>query len=185
MASFNINEMKANLRYGGARPTLFKVQLNNPVDSSVDLRAPFFIQAASLPMWQVGRIDIPYMGRRLPTPGDREFEPWNIEVINDEDFALRNAIEAWNNSLNTLEGNRRDAPSSSSTHYESIASVTQLSKTGEELRTYEFINLWPAMVGQIQLAWSAQNQIEVFPVTFMYDSFRVVNGPTGDAGGTG
>ena len=180
--SLNINNLKANLRYGGARPTLFQVQVHNPVDAISDLKAPFMIQATSLPLWMVGRIDVPYMGRRLPFPGDREFEPWNIEVLNDEDFLVRNAFETWNNMLNTLEGNVRNASSSEAGAYQSTATVTQFSKTGDRLRTYEFLNVWPMMVGEIQLAWAAQNQIEIFPVTLAYDSYRV-QGKTGDAGG--
>lgn len=180
--AFNINELKANLRYGGARPTLFRVQISNPVNGASDLKTPFLIQATNLPSWMVGRIDVPYMGRRLPFPGDRQFEDWTVEVINDEDFLIRNAFETWNNSLNSLENNVRDLPSSEAIHYQSIASVTQLSKTGQPLRTYEFLNIWPQNLGPIQLAWSAQDQIEVFTTTFAYDSYRVI-GQTGNAGG--
>jgi hypothetical protein len=182
MTVMNINNFKANLRYGGVRPTLFQVQINNPVVTGADTKASFTIQSASLPAWNVGTIQIPFMGRRLPSPGDREFQPWSVEVINDEDFLVRNAFETWNNRLNLLEDNSRGFATSEASEYTSNALVTQLSKTGRRLRTYEFINVYPAFVGEIQLAWAAENQIEIFPVTLMYDSYRVI-GAGSNAGG--
>jgi hypothetical protein len=181
--AFNINEIRSKLRYGGARNTQFRVKLTNPIDGSADTLHPFLIQAASLPEWMLGVIQVPYFGRFIKLAGDRVFQPWMVEVINDEDFAIRNAIETWSNKINTLEGNIRDLPSSQSVHYTTSAVVEQLSKTGKVVRAYEFSNLWPSQIGQIQLGWGDMDQIEVFPVTFEYDSFRVLPGPTGDAGG--
>lgn len=182
MAALNINNLKANLRYGGARPTLFQVQIHNPVSAIADLKTPFMVQAASLPAWHVGTIPVSYMGRKLPLPGDREFSPWQVEVLNDEDFLVRNALEEWNNKLNLVEGNERDFTTSEAQEYTSTASITQFSKTGKRLRTYEFINIWPATIGDIQMSWQAENQIETFPAIFMYDSYKVT-GITGQSGG--
>lgn len=181
--AFNINEMRANLRQGGARNTLFRVILSNPVVGGADIKMPFLIQAASLPSWNLGNIQVPYMGRFINVPGDRTFDPWSVEVLNDEDFAIRDAIETWNNKIQTLEGNLRDMPSSEAQYYTTTATVEQLSKTGQVLRSYEFRNLWPIQIGQIELSWAATDQIEVFPVTFMYDTYKVSGGSTGDAGG--
>lgn len=180
--AMNINDMKSNLRFGGARPTLFQVQVHNPIVAGTDLKAPFMIQAASLPEMTLGNIMVPYMGRLLPEPGDRQFQPWSIEVINDEDFFVRNGFETWQNRINSLEGNVRNFPTSESSQFTSSATVTQLSKTGKPLRVYKFVNVWPAQIGQIALSWSATDQIETFPVTFFYDTFEV-SGATGNAGG--
>jgi hypothetical protein len=181
--AFNIHEMRSQLRSGGARNTLFRVMLNNPVVGNADLKVPFLVQAASLPAWNLGVIRVPYMGRVVHVPGDRTFEPWSVEVINDEDFAIRDALETWNNKIQTVEGNIRDLPSSEAQYYTTQATVEQLSKTGEVLRSYEFSNLWPMNLGEISLSWAAQDQIEVFPATFVYDSYKVSGGKTGNAGG--
>ena len=181
--AFNINEIRANLKQGGARNTLFQVQINNPVAGVADLKMPFLIQAASLPEWTLGVIQVPYMGRVIHVPGDRQFSPWTVEVINDEDFAIRDALETWNNKIQTLEGNIRDLPSSEASYYTTTATVSQLAKTGQVLRQYEFANLWPMQLGGIELSWAAQDQIEVFPATFVYDSYKVSGGSTGSAGG--
>lgn len=182
MAALNINNMRSQLRFGGARNTLFQITINNPVSGKADQKLPFMAQASSLPGWTLGNIAVPFMGRKINVPGDREFRPWSIEVINDEDFALRDAFETWNNKIQTVEGNIRDLPSAESIHYTTDAIITQLSKNGVALRSYEFKNLWPMEIGEIQMGWSQVDTIEVFPVTFMYDSYKV-RGVTGNAGG--
>ena len=169
---FNVTEMKSKLRYGGARPTQFMVQIHNPIVAGVDTIAPFMIQTASIPPLSVGTIQVPFFGRLLPQPGDRQFQPWQVDVINDEDFAVRHAFEVWNTRINSLEGNLRDLPTSQAAEYTSTATVTQFSKTGKALRTYEFVNIYPPEIGEIQLSWGATDQIETFPVTLMYDFLR-------------
>lgn len=181
--AFNINEMRANLKAGGARNTLFQVQINNPVAGRADLKMPFLIQAASLPAWNLGMIQVPYMGRTVHLAGDRTFEPWSVEVINDEDFAIRDALEEWNNKIQTLEGNIRDLPSAEASYYTAQATVRQLGKTGDVLREYEFSHVWPMNIGSIELSWGAVDQIEVFPAVFVYDTYKVSGGKTGNAGG--
>lgn len=178
----SITDIRSALRFGGARPTLFRVTITNPITTAGDAQLPFLCQSASIPMWMTGNIRVPYMGRTINIPGDREFQPWNIEVINDEDFVIRNAFETWSNKINTVEGNLRDLPSSESIHYTTTAIVEQLDKRNNVIRKYEFVNAWPAEIGPIQLSWSATDQIETFGVSLMYDSYRV-SGSTGDSGG--
>ena len=47
--AFNINEIKSQLTYGGAKASLFEVQLLNPIDAAGDAKIPFIVQASSLP----------------------------------------------------------------------------------------------------------------------------------------
>ena len=57
---------------------------------------------ANLPASNVAPIDVPFRGRILKVAGDRTFDPWTITVINDEDFRLRTAFEAWMNGISKL-----------------------------------------------------------------------------------
>ena len=47
--AFNINEFKSQLTGGGARPSLFQVQILNPVAPEADFKVPFMVRAAGLP----------------------------------------------------------------------------------------------------------------------------------------
>lgn len=180
---FNINQMRSQLTGGGARPTLFQVIITNPIDASADLKTPFMVQAAQIPTYTTGIINVPYMGRVIKEAGDRTFEDWTVTIINDEDFLVRNAMESWSNAINRLERNVRDTGSSSGLDYKSQATVTQFSKTGEPIRTYQFEGLFPSNIASIQLDWSSTDTYEQFDVTFSYDTFEVLPGVTGDGGG--
>jgi hypothetical protein len=137
-------------------------------------RLRFLAQAASLPEATLDKIEVPYFGRTIKVDGNRTFQDWEIEVLNDEDFSLKAAFEAWNNGINTFVSNRKD-PSFTGLSYKSTATVYQLSKEAttsdddSSIRAYTFSGIFPTQVSPIRLRWDATNQIETFTVTFAYD----------------
>lgn len=181
--AFNINEIKSQIVLDGARPALFQVTLQNPANAAADIKMPFMCEATALPQAEVGQIPLSYFGRQIKLAGDRTFADWQITVINDEDFLIRNAMEQWSNQINTLQGNVRTFGGASPSLYKSQAQVTQFSKTGVPIRTYQFNGIWPTVISDIPVAWETQNQIERFTVTFAVDYWEVSGGVTGNAGG--
>lgn len=180
--TFNVNEFQAALKFGGARPSLFQVSLTNPVNGESDVLAPFMMKGASIPPSTLNPIEQFYFGRTIKLAGTRTFPEWTVTVINDEDFAVRNTLEEWSNAINTHEGNIRDFGTGSPLNYKSGAQITQFGKTGEALRVYDFVGLWPGEVGEIELNWENGDQIEEFTVTFQYDYWQISGGSTGTAG---
>ena len=179
--AFNINEIRSQLTYGGAKASLFQVQITNPANGLGDLKTPFMVQAAALPESTLGVIEIPYFGRKIKIPGDRTFAEWTVTIMNDEDFLIRNAMENWMSEINSHVGNTR-AGGASPANYKSQAQITQFSKSGEELRTYTFNGLFPTTVAPITMDWNTTDDIERFDVTFQYDWWDVTGGITGNAG---
>jgi hypothetical protein len=180
--AYSINDIRANLRLGGARPTLFKVILTLPRNISGDLStAEFMIQASTLPGSSIGQIEVPYFGRKIRVAGDRTFEPWSVQVLNDEDFKIRHALETWHNRINSLAGNLNTTGSSSPGNYKSDSvQIQQFSKAGgAPIRTYQFYGLFPTEVSTIDLNWNDTDTIETFSTTFAYDYYEVVGGNTG------
>lgn len=176
--AFNINEMRSQLVYGGARQNLFQVRINNPANASGDLKTPFMVQAAQIPESQLGVIPVFYFGRQMKLAGDRTFGDWTVTVINDEDFLIRNAMEEWSNRINRLERNVRDI-----NRYKSNATVIQYAKDGTPIREYKFNGIFPSVISPIDLDWASTDQIESFQVTFSYDYWTVSGGTTDRAGG--
>lgn len=171
---FNINEFKANgLIYGGARPTQFQVDLFLPFASVESQRQKFLIKAASLPDSIIQPVEVRYFGRKTVFAGDRAFQAWEVQCYNDEDFSTRSILERWQNEINTLISNRM-SNDMYATKYKASAEVTQFGKNGKILRVYRFSGLFPVQVGVIGLDWDAQNQIEMFPVTFEYDYWEPI-----------
>ena len=180
--AFNINEIRSQLALGGARPTLFQVNITNPANAAGDLKTPFLVRASQVPASTLGFIEVPYFGRKVKIAGDRTFAEWNVTVINDEDFLIRNAMEEWSNTINGFQTNLRKFGASSPALYKSTAQVTQFSKTGTPVRVYNFVGIFPTEVSAIEMDWGT-DAVSEFTVTFTYDYWEVSGGITGNAGG--
>lgn len=170
--AFNINEFTKNgLNLGGARPTLFDVTLTIPTNiQGIDLNGVrkfrFTCKATSAPASSIAPIDVGYFGRVVKVAGDRTFSDWNVNVINDEDFVVRDTFEAWHNAINTIVSNRKTV---SGNAYTGTGVITQYSKNGDVIKQYEIFDMFPTNVSDMTLSWEAQNQIQEFGVTFAYN----------------
>jgi hypothetical protein len=181
--AFNVNEFAGALKAGGARPSLFQVQITNPINGVADAQVPFLCKAAQIPESSVSAVDVPYFGRNIKLAGTRTFAEWSPTIINDEDFSIRNAMEQWSNAINSFQGNINNAGGTAPSLYKANAQVTQYSKTGEILRVYDFVGIFPTTVAAIDLGWENGDAIEEFQITFAYDYWQVSGGVTGNAGG--
>jgi hypothetical protein len=64
-------------------------------------------------------------------------------------------------------------------------SVTQLLRTGDALRTYNFIGCFPSEIGAIDLSYENNDQIAEFPVTINYSWWEAAPGAAVPATGLG
>jgi hypothetical protein len=167
--TFNINAFQSVFIGDGARPNLFQVTIQNPVAPIANFKTVFTVQAASIPESTMGVALVPYFGRQVKLAGNRTFTDWNVTIMNDEDFLVRDGLERWSNAINGMRSNLRSPALATSSQYKTNATVTQLSKVGIPLRTYNFYGLWPINVGAIPLDWGTNDDIERFDVTFAYD----------------
>lgn len=163
----NLTEFRSKLIGGGARPNLFEVQLSFPDALGIGNRTKlvdlgkFMVKAANMPASQLGVIEVPYRGRTLKVAGDRTFEPWTITIVNDTNFALRNAFEQWVRRINRPDQNTgKQNPAS----YQSDMFVTQLDRKGKGIKTYQFYSVFPTNVSAIDLAFDSNDTIEEFTV---------------------
>ena len=114
-----------------------------------------------------------YRGRPGHFAGEREFEPWSIEVYNDNDFIVRNAFESW---VDTMANSDTTHGAMYTQIYQVDMQVQQLDRNDQIVKEYTFHDAFPISVGQIQLDWDSSNQIEIFPVTFQYNYFTSETG---------
>jgi len=181
--AFNVNLFQGAMKLGGARPSLFQVNITNPANGVADIQVPFMVKAAQIPAGTITNIAVNYFGRPVNFAGNRTFEEWTVTILNDEDFQIRNAMEQWQNTINSVQGNLRTFGASSPVLYKSNAQVTQFSKTGVPIRVYNFVGIYPTSVAAIDLNWDTADAIEEFTVNFAYDYHEVSGGITGNAGG--
>lgn len=179
--AFRINDIVANLKFGGARPTLFQVEITSPFDSDLNQIAPFMVQTTQIPSSTISAIEVPYFGRKIKVAGDRTFEPWTINILNDEDFKIRHYMERWHDQMNSLAGNLNQTGTSAPAQYKSQALVKQYGKSDADrpIREYAFYGIFPTDISTIDLDWADTDRIETFSVTFAYDYHEITGGTTG------
>jgi hypothetical protein len=166
---------------GGVRTNLFMVTGNIP--GYVNNRAiSFLCKAAQIPASSLGTIEVPYRGRRIKLPGDRTFQDWTITVLSDANLSLRSAFEFWSATFNSHVGN---ISSNNFMEFMPTWSVTQLLRTGDALRTYNFIGCFPSEIGAIDLSYENNDQIAEFPVTINYSWWEASPGAAVPATGLG
>ena len=170
--AFNVAEFRANMIGDGARPNLFQVSLTFPTiaanGSAAGQKVSFMAKSAQLPGSTVGIVPVYYFGRELKFAGNRTFTDWTLQIINDEDFVIRNSLESWMNSINSHTTNVRNAAAVNPSSYSVDAVVTQYGKAGQELKSYKFVGLFPLDIAAIDLDWGSNDSIEEYGVTFAF-----------------
>ena len=184
-----ISNLKSAMIGGGARPNLFEVELTT-LPGGIDWDADnfrFMCKSANLPAQNIASIDVPFRGRTFKVAGDRTIDVWSITIINDEDFALRKSFEAWSELIAKLDNNLGATDPSA---YMVNARVFQLgrgsvpssqSNSGDSnavLAEYEFVDIFPTSVSQIDLSYDSSDTIEEFTVEFQVQSFNVIGSGT-------
>ena len=169
----NKDDFKANLIGGGARANQFRVTLTPPSGIAIGLdvrRTSFLVTATNLPASNLTEIPVPFRGRNIYITGDRPApEPWEVTVYNDTDFMIRNAMELWQNGINSYVDNTGLI---SPSDYQTDLTVEQLDRDDTVLKSYIFRNSFPLTVGQIDLSSAEATEIETFPITWRYQHFE-------------
>jgi hypothetical protein len=170
--AFNVTEFRANMIGDGARPNLFSVTLVFPTiaanGTAAGQKTTFMAKSAQLPGSTVGTVPVFYFGRELKFAGNRTFTDWTLQIINDEDFVIRNSLESWMNAINSHAGNIRDGAAGSPSSYTVDAIVTQFGKTGNVLKEYKFVGVFPLDIAPIDLDWGSNDVIEEYSATFAF-----------------
>jgi len=165
--TLGVDEFKSKLIGGGARPNLFQATVTYPGYAGGDIElSSFMCKAANLPASTIESIGVPFRGRELQVAGDRTFEPWTITVINDTNFAIRNAFERWSNGMNAHAAN---TGLTNPAEYKADMLISQLDRSGAVLKTYTFKGTFPSSVGAIDVSWDTTNEIEEFEVELQVD----------------
>ena len=168
----NINDFKAKLAGGGARPNQFKVTMPFPgyaqVGGEIEDLA-FLCRATVIPSMTVGNINVPFRGRQIKIAGDRTFEDWTVTVLNDTDFKLRNAFERWQNGINNMTDNEG---LTNPVDYQVDAFVDHLDRNGNTIKSYTLRGLYPTIVSAIDLNYETNDVVEEFTATFAFQYFE-------------
>ena len=168
----NINDFKATLKGGGARGNQFSVNMPFPGYAAVGGESrtmSFLCRTTNLPGMTLGEVAVPFRGRSLYIAGDRTFETWTTTILNDTDFAIRNAFERWMNGINALSDN---SGLENPADYQVDAFVDQLDRAGTVIKSYTFRGMWPLTIAPIELTYDGNDAVEEFEITYRYQFFE-------------
>ena len=175
--TFNASKFKSSLSKGGggARPALYKVSINYSTGTDFTLTGAenILVKAAALPASNIAPLAINYAGRAYKWHGFRTYDLWNVTVLNDESFSVRNKMMEWMRYLSgKMDGSRTSTygkPSKSmGGYYDGEATVTQQGTDGTDAQTYKMYNLWPTELGEIAVDWSS-DAMQEYTIGFAYD----------------
>lgn len=145
-----------------ARPNLFEVEIYHLGEAF-----KFKAKATSIPPSTVEKIPVGYMNRKINVGGDRIYEDWVVTVYNDDNHVTRDDLVGWSNMVHgtgdEITGDRPD-------QYKKTALIRQFARDGKTVtKEYVVVGIFPTNVGEVQLDWDSNNEIETFEVTFAVD----------------
>jgi len=158
-----LDEFKSQMADGGARPSLFTMELDYvPAGLS---KTQYFCRVSEIPGSQQNFITQKFAGREIKFAGQRTFTNLTVNILNDEGFRIRKALDRWmdliNGKLTNLAGFQQEG-------LEGVGTVTQYAKTGGDIKTYKFFGMFPVNIAAISLDWSNDAVIEEYTVEFAY-----------------
>lgn len=174
--SQNIYEFISGIR-DVARSNRFEVVITWPTAvGSPNKQDKLVIQAAQMPAYTVGVLQVPYKGRQIPMPGDRTYEPWNITVLNDISMSHRNKFEKWQDLLNGQQSNVQGVA-----NYKDIVTtieIIQHDRNDNVIAVKTLHNAWVSSVSAIELGYDQNDQAQTYTVTFMFVDAENAGAPT-------
>ena len=177
-----ISDFKSRMIGGGARANQFRVTLSFPpyvsgaVAGVAGRDSEFLCRGAALPGSTIGNTPVNYRGRVVNFGGERTFTPWTVTIYNDTSFAIRDALEIWQNGINNVATNRgRAFPS----EYLVDLVVEHLDRNDDVLKRYIIKDAYPTNIGEIALDFGTNDAIAEFTCEFTYQFFQSDGGRFG------
>ena len=165
--AFSVANFRDNLQFGGARPSLFEVQVTDP-GLGIGLNGnkfTFSCKAAQLPSSVIAQIDVPFRGRQLKIAGDRTFENWNITVIQESSMEVRNSFERWLNGINEhVNGTGLVNP----VDYQADMLVEQLDRNDNVIKSVNIRGAFPVNLGAVELSYETTDALAEYTIEWAY-----------------
>jgi hypothetical protein len=155
----SIEDFKSALT-NGYRPNLYQMEILGMPEKFV-----FLCKATQIPGKNIGIVEAPYLGMKAKLAGDVTFEDLTVTVIMDNDFAVRNGMELW---METIRANEA-AIGLESALYKRVGNVVALDNEGEEIAEYTFIGIWPSSIAPVDLSYETNDTLAEYTITFSYD----------------
>ena len=166
MAIGKISDFKSALTLGGARPSLFDVQIyspSGPEGLEALRKSQYQCTTTSIPGLTITPIEKQYFGRTVKIPGEMTFGTLSTTFINPEDYGIRIAMEKWAEYIN----GRSVVPAD----WYTTLKIRQYTKDGSVAIDFDFQDCWPSAVDAMELSYDTTGAMEEFNVTWEYNYY--------------
>lgn len=145
-----------------ARPNLFEIEI-----PFMGKDFKFKAKSARMPGRNIGQVPVAYQNRKINLAGDLKFESWALTVYNDESQLVRQQFLDWS-ALCHATG--REITGDKPENYKKPIIIRHFARDGETVTAVEQLTgVWPMTVGDVELNWETNDQVETFEVTFSID----------------
>jgi hypothetical protein len=189
--SFNISNIRAVIeKYGGvSRKPYFDVIVNPPSFLSTDYARDiqFLATSAQLPGVHLDTIPIRPLGYGTPElrPYDTITQNVTLDILVDVNGAAFDFFHKWIGNINNFAIDRGNSSAGTGLNYYEFAYPSEYEgnivvKSYDNVEgsngtspgvivQYKFNQAWPVTIGNIDVRWDSDNEINVLPVTFAYN----------------
>ena len=101
--------------------------------------------------------------------GAISFEPWFVNFLIDDDFNNWKILYNWMNYIN----NNKDRYGRARPDYVVDATLNVLNNMREPIMTVNFKNIWPNMLGQVEMSYREGEMVLSSNTNFMYDRYEI------------
>lgn len=170
----NIEFLKSNLK-SPARATLFDVEIsgNGATQALSSAVLKFTCKAASLPSDTIGKLEVPFYGRKVPYAGDRVYNDWNTTIIMENGWTVYKELIRWKKLYNDPMNNT--AVSTDMNQFKCDGYFTAYDAMGKPTLRIKLVGLFPYDVQQLDMDWSNTDTTADLNVTWFFDYWEIVN----------
>lgn len=160
---------------GGFRKNRFIVNGKFPGDTANDPKLNFHVLAASLPSANLGIVNFPYRGRLIPYIGDRTYEPWIFQVLDDRGSGLYKKFHDWSEKINNHSSNEH-AYGTDDDFSDALLvdkwEISQLDLSGTPTKTIKIQQCWPSYISPLEFNM-AETGFNSFAVKLRYNYIQI------------
>jgi len=172
----DINTFKAAISTGVVRPYRWRVIFNFPSGTETGeggRQANLLAKTTVLPSATLGKIELPWGGRIVPVPGDREFADIEFSFLAVQNFDVWASFTKWSDYINGFESN---VPQDTS-YIEQTKDITMelLDAHDNVLQQIILSGAYPLVVGEMTLDRGARDEASEFNVTMAYIEHHITS----------
>jgi len=191
--AFNLSEFKAQIANRGlAKSNLAMAQITLPstmkfLEQNISTRElTFLCRTMSLPEISFNTTEVRNygFGRVEHRPMDFTHAPLNCIFMMDSDFGTMKFFQRWMQGVmnyNSYDGNNQEDPQGKLpyefAYKEDYAATMEIlvysGNDASKVYYYTFGNVFPTVLGQVDVDWGNDAEVMSLPISFQYDKFKV------------